>query len=114
MKWRIADFIVIAVVLLLAFGIWLYPALSSAGEYATIEQDGQTQTVSLMQNSELSLPHATITVSNGNISITQADCPDQVCVKTGQISRSRQSIVCVPNHIVITIHGKSPVDAIAN
>lgn len=114
MKWRIADFIVIGVVLLTAFGVWLYPALSSAGEYAVIEEDGQTQTVSLIQKQELTLAHAKVAISDGTIAITQADCPDQVCVKTGAISRSGQSIVCVPNHIVITIHGKSPVDAVAN
>lgn len=114
MKWRIADFFVIGIVLVLAAGVWFYPALSSSGQFATIEQNGRSTSLPLAQDCELELSHATVRISNESISIVQADCPDQVCVKTGQISRSGQSIVCVPNHIVITISGDSPIDAIAN
>ena len=38
--------------------------------------------------------------------MTHADCPDQICVKTGSISRSGQSIVCAPNRVVVTVTGE--------
>ena len=114
MKWRVADFIVIAVVLVCAISIWLYPALSNTGSLARIEQGENVQRVSLENDCEIKLENATVKVKGGKISITHAECPDLVCVKTGAISKEGQSIVCVPNHIVITIEGESKIDAISN
>lgn len=40
-------------------------------------------------------------------------CPDGICWKTGWVSRPGQSIVCVPNHMVITVEGnRNDVDSI--
>lgn len=114
MKWRVADFIVIAVVLICAVSIWLYPALSDTGSFARIEQGENMQNISLETDCEIKLENATAKVENGKISIVDADCPDLVCVKTGAISKEGQSIICVPNHIVITIEGENEIDAISN
>ncbi|MBR5479969.1 MAG: NusG domain II-containing protein [Clostridia bacterium] len=114
MKWRIADFIVIGVVFLSALLIWLYPALSETGATATITQDGVSQTVSLEKDLEIALENATVKIKDSRISITDARCPDLVCVKTGEISREGQSIVCVPNKIVITVGKSHEIDAISN
>lgn len=43
----------------------------------------------------------TIFVSRGKISVSHADCPDQICVKRGQVSYSGVPIVCMPNKLVI-------------
>ena len=42
-------------------------------------------------------------------------CPDKVCQKTGLVSRVNQSIVCLPNKVVVYIDGKteSEVDDIS-
>ncbi len=114
MKWRCADFIVIAVVLICALGIWLYPAMSSTGTYAEIQQMGNVHKLPLGTDTTLQIENATVIVKDGAIAISSAECPDQVCVKTGAISREGESIVCVPNKIVITIEGASLVDAISN
>ncbi len=37
--------------------------------------------------------------------VASADCPTQDCVHTGAISRSGQSIICLPARIVITLTG---------
>lgn len=49
----------------------------------------------------------TIQIKEGQIRVLAADCPDQVCVRTGFISRHRQSILCVPGQLIITLDGKS-------
>jgi hypothetical protein len=33
-------------------------------------------------------------------------CPKQICSKTGWIEYKSQSIVCIPNKIIVTINGK--------
>lgn len=60
----------------------------------------------------------TLTVAaNGNgIRVDSSDCPTQDCVHTGVISKSGQSIVCLPGRMVIRLVGgaaeKNAVDAV--
>lgn len=48
----------------------------------------------------------TVYVEHGQISITHADCPDQICVEQGAIVDSLVPIVCVPHHLTIEIGGE--------
>lgn len=48
-----------------------------------------------------------ILVSPGAVSISEADCPDQICVKQGKIFNSLLPITCLPNRIVIELHPTS-------
>lgn len=45
----------------------------------------------------------TIEVSPGGIAITQADCPDQICVRQGRITDSLLPITCLPHRLVIEL-----------
>ena len=42
---------------------------------------------------------------NYGIQVSRSDCPTQDCVHTGTISRSGQSIVCLPARIIIQLEG---------
>lgn len=42
--------------------------------------------------------------------VARSDCPTQDCVHTGTITRSGQSIVCLPARIIIRLEGGSPED----
>lgn len=42
--------------------------------------------------------------------VESADCPTQDCVHTGRISRSGQSIVCLPARIIIRLEGGAPAE----
>ena len=47
--------------------------------------------------------------------MTYSDCRNQICVNDGSISQTNQSIVCLPNRVVIEITGKEEkYDAISN
>jgi hypothetical protein len=65
------------------------------------------------QSYTIKLPHNTVLVEHGQISMQDADCPDQLCVKQGVIKNSAFPIVCLPNKVIIRITGKSEVDAVA-
>ena len=41
------------------------------------------------------------------VTVSQSDCPTQDCVHTGIITRSGQSIVCLPARIIISLEGGS-------
>lgn len=44
-----------------------------------------------------------IIISNGEIFVSEADCPDNVCVKTGAISDGGVPIICLPHRLEIRI-----------
>lgn len=48
-----------------------------------------------------------VVVSDGKIAVTDADCPDKICVNTGAISKPGQTIVCMPHRVVVQIKGNS-------
>ena len=45
----------------------------------------------------------TISIADGKISVIAADCPDQVCVSSGAISRGAVPIICLPHRLEIRI-----------
>ena len=47
----------------------------------------------------------TVTAEGDGLHVSEADCPTQDCVHTGTISRSGQSIVCLPARIIIQLTG---------
>ena len=51
-----------------------------------------------------------ITVKDGKIAVTEADCPDGYCMDGGFCSGGAQ-IVCLPNRLVIRFGGEPEIDA---
>lgn len=47
-----------------------------------------------------------ITIKGGKVQVSKSNCKNQVCVKQGSISSTHQSIVCIPNRVVVSIEGK--------
>ncbi|MGI5977499.1 MAG: NusG domain II-containing protein [Candidatus Limivicinus sp.] len=47
----------------------------------------------------------TVRVEPGKISVSDANCPDLICVNQGAISRGGIPIICAPHHLSIRIEG---------
>lgn len=47
-------------------------------------------------------------ISSGSVRMDWADCPDQVCVNHRSISRDGESIICLPNQVVVSIENGDP------
>lgn len=54
--------------------------------------------------------HYQLVYEDGRIRFAQADCPDQICVRTGWISRPGQIAACVPGRLILKIEGQSGED----
>ncbi len=54
----------------------------------------------------------TLTAADGALSVTESDCPNQDCVRSGAISRAGQSIVCLPARIVAELTGEADYDLV--
>ena len=55
-----------------------------------------------------------VEIKDGEVSVTGASCKNQVCVRHGAISRAGESIVCLPNRLVVTIEGGEGYDAVTS
>ena len=42
-----------------------------------------------------------IEIKDGNIRVLSADCPDKLCIRHGKLHSKYDSIVCLPNKLVI-------------
>jgi len=43
----------------------------------------------------------TVTIENGEIFMSSAECPDKTCVNSGKLKSEGLPIVCLPNRLVI-------------
>lgn len=50
----------------------------------------------------------TITVQPGRICVSEADCPDRICVHQGWLTDEPVPIVCLPHRLVITLKDPAP------
>lgn len=112
MKPKCADFILAAVIAIIAALIWIIP-LGKSGATAHISQDGESFSISLSKDAEYELRGCTVAVRDGEIFILKTDCPDRVCEKTGKISHAGEAIICVPQRVEIRVSGDAEIDAVA-
>lgn len=86
----------------------IYLLLAPHGTQVNIIQDGTVlycidlaeaddQTIEVEYEGRVNI----IQIENGQIRVSDADCPDQICVHMGWLSSGGIPIVCLPNHLVI-------------
>ena len=110
------DAIVALAVLLLAIGtaVVFYGGLGSSGHVpATVTHKGEVVDKVILSalNEEKTVTidgtyHLTIALTEAGVQVTESDCPTQDCVRTGTISRPGQSIVCLPEQVVVRLDGE--------
>lgn len=119
-----ADFIIIGVVLAVAAVLvfFLYFVNGDSGKYVQVEVDGEVvDTVELDADYEKQYDFDgdtnTLVIKDGKASVTEANCKDGICVNHMPISRSGESIICLPHKLVVTVLDKvdndSEIDAVA-
>jgi len=103
------DFILIGVILAVALILFGIIELSKEeGAYVLVRVDGtEVARYSLSDDGEYSLNGGTniLCVKDGKAYLTDADCPDHLCVKQGKIDKSGETITCLPNKLTVTVYG---------
>lgn len=107
------DFILIAVLILISSLIILsVNFFSKKGLNCVVKVDGKTvNSYSLLEDLEVTVSgynnlDNVLEIKNGEAFVSHALCPDGLCVKQGKISKTGQTIVCLPNRVVIEITGE--------
>ena len=112
------DIFLILAVLLLAGALWGILALTKRqGGEAVVTVDGDiVAKLPLREDTAVMiLPGGgfpadcdfrnTVEVSGGRVRVTEANCPDGICERTGWIEYEGESIVCLPHKLVVTVVG---------
>ena len=106
------DVVLILAVLLLAGGVFLWSNFvkGDAGGSAVIYIDGEISAVySLKDDGEYLIETGKgqnlLIIKDGKADVTEADCPDSLCVKQQSIHKTGQTIVCLPHRVVVEIEG---------
>ena len=95
-------------------GVLLYLSLGRGeGTVAVVSVDGEVleridlSKVRTPYDIPVTTPYGnnTVHVEPGAISVTEADCPDHVCVYQGRLTGSGIPIICMPHRLVIEIEG---------
>ena len=106
---------IIGAVFVLCLALVLLPADSTPAARAEVVSEGKViRILDLNMAQEFTVTTSsgtnTVTVKDGKIAVTHADCPDQYCVKQG-FCNSGEQIVCLPHKLVISFLGESEVDS---
>ncbi|MDD4237270.1 MAG: NusG domain II-containing protein [Desulfotomaculaceae bacterium] len=102
---------------LISFGFLYLAQHRPAGEGLTIEIHKNGQLYRQMPLSEAADEEIKITdseghynvveIKDGQVRVKEADCPNQICVKTGWLSKTGQISFCAPNKLKVIIKGES-------
>lgn len=58
---------------------------------------------SLYENREIDLETNTVVIKNGKAYVSHANCPKQICYNHAPISKKTETVVCLPNRVVVSI-----------
>ena len=101
---------------LVCCGLWLL--LRQKGGAVIVEQNGrETARYALSEDRTVRIEgqggYNVLVIENGEAWLSEADCPNLLCVKTGKIRYAGQSIVCLPHKLAVRIAGgASGLDAV--
>ena len=112
-------FIGFLAVFCIAVCVWVYKGGAVEGSNIMITVDGKEYgTYSLLEEQTITIGEGEtiniIEIKGGKAYMKEASCPDQLCVDQNEISFDKESIICLPNKVVITVISdvQSDVDGI--
>ncbi|MCC8196486.1 MAG: NusG domain II-containing protein [Ruminococcus sp.] len=112
MKHRIKnDILLFTAVILIAFvSIIVENCRKSDGTTVFITLNGSTYAEADLSNSvEIDVDGMlTVVIDGGSVWVEDSTCPDGLCERSGAISKSGESIVCLPCGVVVKITADEP------
>lgn len=121
-KIKKADIFVIFLIIISSFLIYIFTnklqrGNDSSSKKVVITVDGIIfKEVELKENTNLDIDVNTqygnneVHIENGEVHMHESDCKDKICMKMGKISLSGDSIICLPNRLMVKIVEDKPSD----
>lgn len=116
-KVRVGDLVLVALIIIAAAASAMVVSSARAGEkgsLAIVEVNGREvkrialgpgqarRTIKIKSGHDCNL----VEVDGGRVRVIDADCRDKVCVGMGWAETSGDSIICLPNRVVVRVVGR--------
>lgn len=114
------DIILVIIILVIAGvgGLWYTSRGKQVAGTVTVTVDGEVfGTYSLDEDQTIQINDTNLLqITDGTADMIDANCPDHTCVDQKAISKNKESIVCLPNKVVVEAHSseEADIDAVAN
>lgn len=117
------DLILILIIVIVAACGLLYINLSKdSGDKVVIEVDGEIyKELPLNEDTKVEIKGVNnstnlLVIKDGHADIIDASCPDKICVHQTEIQYDGESLICLPNKVIVRIESskQSDADIIAN
>jgi hypothetical protein len=107
------DIILLLVILFIALGgLLIFRITQKSGDMVVVAVDGVvTQEYPLNKDLTVDIKGVNggtnhLVIKDGYADVTEASCPDKICVKSRKINKTGESIICLPNKVVVKIVGR--------
>lgn len=107
-----AILLCILIVLSLSFYLGYHLLYQKQGDYVTVTVNGSLYTtLPLNHDTQQTIPGKNsgwnkLIIQNGSARIEDANCPDRLCVHQIEISAQGETLVCLPNKVIVTVSAK--------
>jgi len=114
---KTGDICIILIILLLTLLMLILPCFERSNHvvvYADGKEYGRYSLDTKVENTfKIETEHGVILIEikDGKVSVLESSCKDKLEISAGEIDRAGQSLVCLPNRVVITIEGGTKTDA---
>lgn len=113
--------LIIFIIVVVCFCFLLFiPKKQVGNEIVIIKSGEEWKRLSLTANTSIEITGENgeknkLEIKDGYANITEANCPDKLCIKQKKIKYSGEQLVCLPHKLIVKVTGtiKSDLDSIA-
>lgn len=102
-----ADIILVSSLLFVSLVLYFFVVLSrTSGSVAVVRLNGkELAKIDMRKDGIYTLNDGTneVTVKDGKVFMSYADCPDKICIGMGEIRYTGECITCLPNRMTVTV-----------
>ncbi len=115
------DLIIVGIIIVLAVVFFLINLIrdrQSSGEgNVLVVRDGRvvesyplSEDITVTLWDEERTHYNLLMIKDGSAEISDANCPDKICVRSRAIARDGESIICLPHRLVLSVHSERERD----
>lgn len=108
------DILLLTAIVIVSIGLLIVMTFAMhSGNQVLVTVDGKvygTYLLSENQKIEIQIDGQVtniLSIQDGKADMTEANCQDRLCVHQKAISKDKESIVCLPNKVVVTVESKN-------
>lgn len=100
--------IIFTIITIIIFSLFVY-LQPNDDKQVVIESSQETWIYDIHEDMKIDIPgplgETEVVIQNGSVHVHDSPCRNKICVSTGEITRTGQWIICLPNDVFVRIEG---------